>query len=78
LKKVSIPVSWGLVAAKLSETYYRPAIIGTYLDGRVRASCRSIPEFHITHAWMNADLLVRHGGHAARLGLPLRQSKLPP
>ena len=68
----------GLVAAKLSETYYRPAIIGTYLDGSVRASCRSIPEFHITHALDEcADLLVRHGGHAAAAGFTVETEQLP-
>ena len=37
------------------------------------ASCRSIPEFHITQALDEcADLLVRHGGHAAAAGFTVR------
>ena len=39
------------------------------------ASCRSIPEFHITHALDEcADLLVRHGGHAAAAGFTVRNT----
>ncbi len=68
----------GLVAAKLSETYYRPAVVGTYIDGFVRASCRSIPEFHITHALDECtELLVRHGGHASAAGFTVKKENLP-
>lgn len=59
----------GLVASKLVETYYRPAIIGCKDNEVTRASCRSIPEFHITDALDRcADLLVRHGGHSMAAG----------
>lgn len=59
----------GLVASKLVETYYRPAIVGHIEDGFTRASCRSIPDFHITNALDQcADLLVRHGGHSMAAG----------
>jgi single-stranded-DNA-specific exonuclease len=43
-----------------------------------RASCRSIPEFHITKALDEcADLLVRHGGHAMAAGFTVRNQDLP-
>lgn len=59
----------GLVASRLVETYYRPAIVFQRGDEQSRASCRSIPEFHITRALDKcADLLVRHGGHAMAAG----------
>lgn len=59
----------GLVASKLVENYYRPAIVGQIENEHIRASCRSIPEFHITKALDEcADLLVRHGGHAMAAG----------
>ena len=59
----------GLVASRLVETYYRPAIVFQRGDEQSRASCRSIPEFHITRALDEcADLLVRHGGHAMAAG----------
>ncbi len=68
----------GLVAARLVETYYRPAIVGQQEDEYTRASCRSIPEFHITHALDEcAELLVHHGGHAMAAGFTVRNSDLP-
>lgn len=59
----------GLVASKLAENFYRPAVVGQIEDDHVRASCRSIPEFHITKALDEcSDLLIRHGGHAMAAG----------
>lgn len=68
----------GLVASRLVETYYRPAIVGHEEDGYTRASCRSIPEFHITRALDEcADLLERHGGHALAAGFTARSEHIP-
>jgi single-stranded-DNA-specific exonuclease len=61
----------GLAAARLVETYYRPAVVGQVFEqeGITRCSCRSIPEFQITQALDQCkDLLIRHGGHAAAAG----------
>ncbi len=59
----------GLVAGRLAEEYYRPAIVLEEGATESRASCRSIPGFDITHALDQcADLLVRHGGHAQAAG----------
>jgi single-stranded-DNA-specific exonuclease len=59
----------GLAASQLVEQYYRPAVVGYKNEEYTRASCRSIPEFHITHALDEcADLLVQYGGHAAAAG----------
>jgi single-stranded-DNA-specific exonuclease len=67
----------GLVASRLTETYYRPSIVACQENGFVRASCRSIPEFHITRALDEcSDLLVRHGGHAMAAGFTVRQENL--
>ena len=63
----------GLAASRLTESFYRPAIIGHQGEKFTVASCRSIPEFHITRALdACADLLVRHGGHAAAAGFTVR------
>jgi single-stranded-DNA-specific exonuclease len=63
----------GLVASRLTEKYYRPAIIAHRNDEYTRGSCRSIPEFHITNALDEcADLLERHGGHAAAAGFTIK------
>ncbi|MBA4383777.1 MAG: single-stranded-DNA-specific exonuclease RecJ [Anaerolinea sp.] len=67
----------GLVAAKLTEYYYRPAIAGVVEKDYCRASCRSIPEFHITEALDEcSDLLVRHGGHAMAAGFTVKIENL--
>lgn len=68
----------GLVAARLTDAYYRPAIVGAQGEEFTRASCRSIPEFHITHALDQCtDLMVRHGGHAMAAGFTIRNELLP-
>jgi len=67
----------GLAAARLTETHYRPAVVGHYDGQNTRCSCRSIPEFHITKALDEcADLLVRHGGHAAAAGFTVPNERL--
>ncbi|GAB4484331.1 MAG: single-stranded-DNA-specific exonuclease RecJ [Anaerolineales bacterium] len=68
----------GLAAARLAERYYRPAIVG-HMDGEfTRCSCRSIAEFHITKALDEcADLLQRHGGHAAAAGFTVANENWP-
>lgn len=67
----------GLAASRLTETFYRPAIVASKGEEETRGSCRSIPEFHITEALDKcADLLVRHGGHAAAAGFTVRNENL--
>ena len=67
----------GLAASRLTEQYYRPAIVAHRGDEFTRGSCRSIPEFHITQALDRcADLLVRHGGHSAAAGFTVRNEHL--
>ncbi|MEZ4666803.1 MAG: single-stranded-DNA-specific exonuclease RecJ [Anaerolineae bacterium] len=59
----------GLVAGRLTEEFYRPTVIMEAGETESRASCRSIPQFDITHALDQcAELLVRHGGHAQAAG----------
>lgn len=68
----------GLAASRLTEAYYRPSIVAYIGDELTRASCRSIPEFHITEALDQcADLLIRHGGHAAAAGFTVDNHNLP-
>ena len=67
----------GLAAARLVDTYYRPAVVGQVLEETTRCSCRSIPEFHITEALDQCKvLLIRHGGHAAAAGFSVRNENL--
>ncbi|MCL4250880.1 MAG: single-stranded-DNA-specific exonuclease RecJ [Anaerolineae bacterium] len=67
----------GLVAGRLAEEYYRPAVVMELGEEESRASCRSIPQFDITQALDQcADLLVRHGGHAQAAGLTVRNENI--
>ena len=67
----------GLTASRLTETYYRPAVVAAKGPEETRGSCRSIPEFHITDALdLCKDLLVRHGGHAAAAGFTVKNENL--
>ena len=68
----------GLAASRLSETYYRPAVVvGQESSETLRGSCRSIPEFNITEALDQCkDLLIRHGGHKAAAGFTVHKDHL--
>ncbi len=67
----------GLVAGKLAEEHYRPAIVLSTGPEVSRASCRSIPEFDITAALGQcADLFVRHGGHSQAAGFVIANENL--
>jgi single-stranded-DNA-specific exonuclease len=62
----------GLVAGRLAEERGRPAVVGTELDGVIRASCRSAAGFDLAAALADcADLFVRHGGHPGAAGFEL-------
>ena len=68
----------GLAAARLTEQYYRPAIVAHQDAENTRGSCRSIAEFHITAALDQCkDLLIRHGGHAAAAGFTVPNENVP-
>ena len=68
----------GLVAGKLVEEYRRPAVVMSLVDGVIRASARSIPEFDISAALSGcADLFNRHGGHRQAAGFEMPPENLP-
>jgi single-stranded-DNA-specific exonuclease len=70
----------GLVAGRLVEQYYRPALVMELGEHTSRGSARSIAEFDITAALDRCaagGLLVRHGGHAAAAGFTVENAKLP-
>jgi single-stranded-DNA-specific exonuclease len=73
-----LPGIVGLVAGRLAEEFYRPAVVVEQgKDGESRGSCRSIPEFDIVRALDRcADLLVRHGGHSQAAGFTVRNENL--
>ena len=64
----------GLGAARLSDAYYRPAVIGALGETETRASCRSIEEFSMIEALDTINekfpgLLKKYGGHWKAAGL---------
>lgn len=68
----------GLVASRLADRNYRPAIAGEEGPEFTRASCRSIPEFNIIEALQScSDLFDNFGGHAAAAGFTVRNERLP-
>jgi single-stranded-DNA-specific exonuclease len=68
----------GLIASRLSEKYYRPAVVAQIHGEHAVGSCRSIAEFHITEALDQCEeLLVKHGGHAAAAGFTVALRHLP-
>ncbi|MCK4316387.1 MAG: single-stranded-DNA-specific exonuclease RecJ, partial [Anaerolineae bacterium] len=67
----------GLVASRLVDEFYRPAVVVEVGEKVSRGSCRSIPEFHITDALDKCTgLLIRHGGHAAAAGFTVSNENL--
>lgn len=68
----------GLVAGRVCEEFYRPAIIVHTANTVSHGSCRSIPEFDIVSALNQfGHLMTRYGGHAAAAGFTLPTKKLP-
>ena len=73
-----LPGIAGLVAGRLTEELYRPTAVVELGKELSRGSARSIPEFNITAALDRcADLLERHGGHAAAAGFTVKTENLP-
>ena len=67
----------GLVAGRLVEAYYRPAIILSIGDGFAKASARSIKGFNIVEAIRSCgDLLVDVGGHPMAAGFTVETKNI--
>ncbi len=67
----------GLVAGRLVEAYYRPAIILAIGDGFAKASARSINGFNIVEAIRSCgDLLVDVGGHPMAAGFTVETKNI--
>ena len=63
----------GIVASRLTETFYRPAVVLTRSDDLVTGSARSVSGFDVYKAIQScADLMVNFGGHTYAAGLSLR------
>jgi len=68
----------GIVASRLVERYYRPAVVLAVEDGQAKGSARSIRGLHLYEVLAECgDLLDRFGGHAAAAGLALPAQRVP-
>jgi len=69
----------GLIASRLVEEYYRPALVMRRGPQTTRGSARSIEGFHITAALdACAQLFLQHGGHERAAGFTLPTDNLEP
>ena len=67
----------GIVASRMTETYYRPTIILTKSNGLITGSARSVKDFDIYNAIDQClDLLEHFGGHKYAAGLSIRPENL--
>jgi single-stranded-DNA-specific exonuclease len=65
-----------LIAGKLVETFYRPAIVISKKADVSKASARSIKGINITELIRSqSDLLLGVGGHPMAAGFPLKPAK---
>jgi len=68
----------GIVASRVVEKYYRPAVMLSTIDGVAKGSARSVTGFNIYEALEQCkDLLLQFGGHEAAAGVALELDKIP-
>ena len=67
----------GIVASRIVERYYRPAIMMTTVDGVAKGSARSVAGFDIYQALKRCeDKLLQFGGHKYAAGLTVEVDRL--
>ena len=67
----------GIVAAKLAEKFFRPAILISLVEGMGKGSARSIPAFNLVKAMTQcSEHLVQYGGHAYAAGLNIKEERV--
>ncbi|WP_445453593.1 single-stranded-DNA-specific exonuclease RecJ [Flavobacterium sp. 25HG05S-40] len=68
----------GIVASRLTETYYRPTIVFTKSGDKLAASARSVKDFDIYNALENvSEHLEQFGGHMYAAGMTLKEENYP-
>ena len=67
----------GIVASRLVERFYKPAVLISLEDGRGKGSGRSISGFNLFEALSECDeLLTTFGGHAVAAGLSINEEQI--
>lgn len=68
----------GIVASRLTEQYYRPAVVLTRAEGMATGSARSVSGFDVYAAVQSCeDLLENFGGHTYAAGLSMKAENVP-
>lgn len=68
----------GIVASRLTEIYYRPAVVLTRTDDMATGSARSVSGFDVYKAIEHCrDLLENFGGHTYAAGLSMKAENVP-
>ncbi len=68
----------GIVASRLTEIYYQPAVVLTCSDGVATGSARSVAGFDVYSAVASCrDILENFGGHTYAAGLSMKVEKVP-
>ncbi len=64
----------GIVASRLIETYYKPTIIFSEVNGMLTGSARSVKDFDVHEAIGECgDLVEQYGGHKYAAGLTIKK-----
>jgi single-stranded-DNA-specific exonuclease len=67
----------GIVASKIVDRYYRPAIVISLQDEFGRGSARSVPNFHIYEALCQCESYLKEfGGHKYAAGLTIHRDNI--
>ena len=68
----------GIVASRLLQTYYKPAIVLAIDGDKATGSGRCIEGMNLADALVDCtEFLVKHGGHAAAAGLTIKTENIP-
>ncbi len=68
----------GIVASRLTELYYKPAVVLTLSNGYATGSARSIQGFDVYKAIESCrDIIENFGGHMFAAGLSLKEENIP-
>ncbi len=66
----------GIVASRLTETFYRPTLVFTKSNGKLAASARSVKGYDVYHALEQcSDTIEQFGGHKYAAGLTLLENR---
>lgn len=67
----------GIVASRLTETYFRPTVVLTESNGMISGSARSVSNFDLYSAIEScSDLLENFGGHKYAAGMTIKPENL--